>query len=146
MMKRSARLMKLLELEEAREREEARHLAEAQRLYNERRLRLSELEGYLGDYQRQFNASTRIGTPAAQARANHEFLTRLHGVIAQQGEAVAEAERGIAARRNDWLQAKQRVDALRKTVERFDAEQAARDRKQDQAITDEAARRGFKPR
>lgn len=145
MMKRSDRLGKLLELEQAREREEARRLADAQRLLNERRFRLTELERYLSDYQGQFSAATRAGAPAPQARAQHEFLNRLHGIIGQQGQAVAEAEQGVAARRDLWLQAKQRVDALSKTIERFDHEQAVHDRKQEQAVTDEAARRGFKP-
>jgi flagellar export protein FliJ len=144
-MKRSARLTKLLELEASREREEARRLAEAQRLSNERRLRLTELEGYLGEYRRRFDAATRAGAAASRARAEHEFLNRLHGIVAQQGEAVAEAERGTEARREAWLQAKQRVDALSKTIERLDREQAARDRKQEQAVTDEAARRRFRP-
>jgi len=143
-MKRSARLLKLLGLELSREREQARQLADAQRNLNERRLRLGELEGYLGDYKRQFNAVTGVPVPAVRVQADRAFLNRLSGIITQQSQAVVEAEQRVVARRDDWLQARHRVEALRKAVERLDREQAASARKQEQAVTDEAAQRTFK--
>jgi len=85
-----------------------------------------------------------VSVPAVRVRANHAFLNRLSGIIAQQGQAVVEAEQGVVARRDDWLQARHRMEALRKSVERLDREQAASTHKQEQAVTDEAARRTFK--
>jgi flagellar FliJ protein len=144
MKRSSARLLKLLELEASREREAARRLAEGQRLLNERRLRFTELEGYLRDYQRQFITAARAGTGAAQARSSQLFITRLHHVLDQQRQAVAEAEDAVAERRTGWLEAKRRVDALNKTIERLDREQSERDRKTEQALADEAAQRRFR--
>lgn len=144
MKRSSARLLKLLELEASREREAARRLADGQRMLDQRRLRLGELEGYLRDYQRQFITAARAGTGAAQARSSQTFIARLHHVLDQQRQAAAEAEHAVAERRADWLQAKQRVDALNKTIERLDREQAERERKTEQALADEAAQRRFR--
>jgi flagellar export protein FliJ len=72
------------------------------------------------------------------------FIDRLRQVCGQQHQAVAEAEQAVGVRRDDWLQARQRVDALQKTIERLDREQAQRDRKAEQGLADEAAQRRFR--
>jgi flagellar biosynthesis chaperone FliJ len=52
-----------------------------------------------------------------------------------------DAEQSAAECRRHWLQAKQRMDALQKAMNKFRLEELRQERKREQIITDEIARR-----
>ena len=142
-MKRSSRFEMLLKLEEAKERDEARKFAEQRRILNERRLKLSELEGYLGEYEGRFADLSRSGVQVAQLRASYAFIGQLSDVISQQRQAVLEGERCVEEYRQYWLEAKRRVDILQMTMDRMLDEELESDRRREQSLADEAARLKF---
>jgi len=142
-MKRSSRFQMLLKLEEAKERDEARRFADQRRVLDEKRRKLSELENYLGEYHERFSNLGRSGTGGGQLRAGYAFIGQLKEAIGQQQQMVLEEERVVEEYRQYWLEAKQRVDILQKTMDKMLEEEAGRDRKKEQLIADEAARRKF---
>ena len=141
--KRSSRFLPLLKIEEAKEREEARAFAEQRRLLNEKLAKLTELEGYLREYNKRFADQTRAGTHAGQLRSSYGFICQLNSGISQQQMTVSESERSMEESRTRWLEVKQRVDILQKTIARMMAEEMQRERKVEQSLADEAARRKF---
>lgn len=142
-MKRSLRFRLLLRLEEAKEREEAMRFADQQRALYDKMRKLGELESYLREYQQRFADIGRGGMPVAQLRASHAFIGQLDEAISQQHRTVADAERNVEEYRQYWLAAKRRVDILQKTMEKMLDEELAQDRRREQALSDEAARRKF---
>jgi flagellar FliJ protein len=142
-MRRSSRLATLLKIEEAKEREEARAFAELKRLLNEKLAKLTELEAYLREYHQRFADLTRNGTQAGQLRSSYDFICQLSSGISQQQIAVSESELDMEESRRRWMEAKQRVDILQKTIDKMVAEEGEKERKMEQSITDEAAQRKF---
>lgn len=133
----------LLKLEKAKERDEARKFAEQKRILNERRLKLSELEGYLGEYEGRFADLSRSGVEVAQLRASYAFIGQLSDAISQQRQAVLEGERCVEEYRQYWLEAKQRVDILQMTRDKMLVEELDKDGRIEQSLADEVARQKF---
>jgi len=133
----------LLKLEEAKERDEAKKFAEQRRILNERRLKLSELEGYLGEYEVRFTDLSRSGVQVAQLRAGYAFIGQLNDAISQQRQSILEGERYVEEYRQYWLEAKRRVDILQKTMDRMLEEELEKDKRKEQSLADEAARQKF---
>ncbi len=140
-MKRSSRMRTLLRIEEAKEHEEARRFAEQRRLLREKNLKLTELRGYLGEYKDRFANLTRAGAHAAQIRSSYAFIGQLGDAISQQEKVVSDAERSVEEYRQQWLEAKRRVDILQKTMERMRREETERKQRTEQSLADEAAGR-----
>ena len=134
----------LLKLEEAKEGEEARAFAEQRRLLDEKQAKLKELEGYLREYNQRFTDHNRAGTSVEQLRSSYGFILQLNSGISQQQLVIEESERSVGEARLRWLEARQRVDILQKTIAKMVAEEAEKERKSEQSVADEAARRAFR--
>lgn len=133
----------LLRIEEAKEREEARRLAECQGTWNGKKAKLAELEGYAREYVQRLENMTRSGVQTDKIRSNHAFILQLNAGIAQQRTIVTDSARAMDEQRRKWLRVKQRVDILLKTMDKMMRDEAGKERKQEQAIADEAAQRKF---
>ena len=140
MKKKSKRLSVLIKIEEAKEREEARKFSEYQKATADKRKKLSDLEGYLGEYKEKFLALTRNGTGAETIRSCYAFISQLNSAIVHQRKVVQEAEEDVEAYRQMWLQAKQRMDILEKTISRFRDEELRDEQKREQLLADELGR------
>lgn len=134
----------LLKIVEAKEREEARRFANHKQAMHEKKIKLTELEGYLGEYNERFSELTRFGTQAGQIRSSYAFISQLNTAIAQQQKAVSDSERSVEEYRQHWLDAKRRVDILQMTVDKMLREELEKDNRHEQLIADEAARRKYR--
>ena len=92
-MKKSKRLSVLIKIEEANEREEARKFSGYQKVVQENRKKLSDLQGYLNEYQDMFTQLSTRGTEADKIRSCYAFISQLNAAISQQQKVVGEAER-----------------------------------------------------
>lgn len=139
-MKKSKRLSVLIKIEEAKEREEARKFSEYQRAAEDKKKKLSDLEGYLGEYKGKFLALTRDGTGAETIKSCYAFISQLNTAIAHQRKIVSEAEKSVEEYRQIWIQAKQRMEILEKTISRFRDEELHKEQKREQLLADELSR------
>ena len=136
-MKKSKRLSVLVKIEEAKEREEARKLTEYLKIVQDNKQKLIYLEGYLEEYRTRFMDLTHHGAKAGKIRASYAFISQLNTAISQQQETVQELELAVDEYRQNWLQAKQRMEILERTISKFrDAEQR-HDQKMEQLNADE---------
>lgn len=139
-MKKSERLSVLIKIEEAKEREEARKFSEYQKAVQDKRKKLSDLEGYLDEYREKFLELTRYGTEAARIRSCYAFISQLNTAISQQQKAIRDAEHAAEEYRDIWIQAKQRMDILEKTISKFRDEELRHEQKKEQLLADELTR------
>jgi flagellar FliJ protein len=136
-MKKSKRLSVLIKIEEANEREEARKFSGYQQVAQENRKKLSDLEGYLNEYKEMFAQLSTRGTEADKIRSCYAFISQLNMAISQQRKMVGEAERTAEEYRQNWLQAKQRMDILEKAIGKFRDEELRHEQKTEQMLADE---------
>jgi len=139
-MKKSKRLSLLVRIEEAKEREEARKFTECQKSAQEKKKKLSDLEGYLGEYREKFLALTRDGTGAETIRSCYAFISQLNTAISHQQKLVQDAEESVEEYRQIWIQARQRMDMLERTINRFRDEEQRIEQKKEQLLADELGR------
>lgn len=142
-MKKSKRLAVLIKIEEAKEREEARKFSERQKAAEDKKKKLSDLEGYLGEYRNKFLALTRDGIGAETIRSCYAFISQLNTAITHQRKIVCEAEQSVEDYRQIWIQAKQRMDILEKTITKFRDEELQNEQKREQRLADEQSRYKF---
>ena len=139
-MKKSKRLSVLVKLEEAKEREEARRFSDYQRVAEDKRRRLSDLEGYLGEYREKFLALTRDGTAAETIKSCYVFISQLNAAIEHQRRVVQESEENLEEYRQTWILARQRMDIIEKTIGRFRDEELRYEQKREQLLAEELTR------
>ena len=143
-MKKSERFSVMVRIEETNEREEARKYSEFRKAIQDKKTKLAELEQYLDEYKERFLSLTRFGAQAEQIKSCYAFIRQLNGAIAQQQKRVLDAESSEEEYRQHWLQAKRRMDVLRKAVNKFRLEELQHERRKEQTITDEIARRKYR--
>ena len=139
-MKKSKRLSVLIKIEEANEREEARKFSGYQKVVQENRKKLSDLQGYLDEYKDMFTQLSSRGTEADKIRSCYAFISQLNAAISQQQKLVNETERAAEEYRRNWLQAKQRMEILEKTIGKFRDEELRHEQKIEQMLADELIR------
>ena len=139
-MKKSKRLSVLIKIEEANEREEARKFSGHQKVVQDNRKKLSDLQGYLNEYKEMFTQLSTRGTEADKIRSCYAFISQLNTAISQQQKMVSEAERAAEEYLQNWLQAKQRMDILEKTICKFRDEELRHEQKREQMLADELMR------
>jgi len=139
-MKKSERLSVLIKIEEANEREEARKFSGYQKVVQENRKKLSDLQEYLNEYKDMFTQLSTRGTEADKIRSCYAFISQLNTAISQQQRMVSEVERAAEEYRQNWLQAKQRMDILEKTIGKFRDEELRHEQKLEQRLADELIR------
>jgi len=139
-MKKSKRLSVLIKIEEANEREEARKFSGYQKVVQGNRKKLSELQGYLDEYKDMFTQLSSRGTEADKIRSCYAFISQLNAAISQQQKMVNETERAAEEYRRNWLQAKQRMEILEKTIGKFRDEELRHEQKMEQMLADELIR------
>jgi len=139
-MKKSERLSVLIKIEEANEREEARKFSGYQKVVQENRKKLSDLQEYLNEYKDMFTQLSTRGTEADKIRSCYAFISQLNTAISQQQRMVSEVERAAEEYRQNWLQAKQRMDILEKTIGKFRDEELRHEQNLEQRLADELIR------
>jgi flagellar FliJ protein len=139
-MTRSERLEPVVEYSESTERAAARALAQARQALAEQERKLAELEGYLAEYEAQLG-NERGGAVSADRLQEYQcFMSRLNAAIARQAQRVGEAQRLCEARRQAWLAARTRVQALGKVVERLQGAERREAERAEQRESDERSR------
>jgi flagellar FliJ protein len=140
-MTRTKRIAPVQTLFDDTERRLAQSLAAYERRAHDSETKLSELERYRGEYEKQFTQSAGRGMGVAELRDYQAFLARLTEAIRQQRTLTQRAQIERDAERQRWQEAARRAKALGSVVEGWKAEERRAVDKRDQRETDERAQR-----
>ncbi len=140
-MARGFRLEPVLEL--ARRRLEAA-TGELQQLAQRRadaQSRLDQLQGFLADYREQFRTAMQSGLETGRLQDFRAFLAKLERAVDLQGAEVRRSQEAWSAKHREWLDLRQREQAMDVLKTRHLAAEAVRDGKREQKQQDEFAGR-----
>jgi flagellar protein FliJ len=140
-MTRTKRIAPVQTLFDDNERRLAQSLASYERRVRDSETKLSELERYRGEYEKQFTQSAGRGMSVTDLRDYQAFLARLNEAIRQQRTLTQRAQIERDAERERWQEAARRAKALGYVVESWKAEERRALDQRDQRETDERAQR-----
>lgn len=128
------------------ERKAGRTLGECQQQLEEASNRLRDLEHYAGEYEKGWSQRGSQGVGRDWLVNYQRFMTQMQMAIEQQAQTVNWHQQSLERARENWRQRYQRVEALRKLIERYREEARARADKQEQKLLDELTQRLFSHR
>src|SRR5690606_8504167 len=143
---RSRRMAPVLDMALDEERKAARTLGECQRQLDEAATRLQDLEHYAGEYEKGWMQRGSQGVGRDWLLNYQRFMSQMQSAIEQQRQTLSWHEQSLERARDNWRQRYQRVEALRKLIERYQEEARARADKQEQKLLDELTQRLFSHR
>lgn len=140
---RVRRMAPVLDMALDEERKAARTLGECQRQLDESGSRLQDLEHYAGEYEKGWMQRGSQGVGRDWLLNYQRFMAQMQAAIEQQKQTLLWHQESLERARENWRQRYQRVEALRKLIERYQAEARARADKQEQKLLDELTQRLF---
>lgn len=136
-MKRSERLDIVQQAAAQAERERAERVGAAERHLQEMQGKLAALEKYRGEYEAGFASRARASADVVGMRDFQTFLAKLGEAMAQQREAIAQAQRALDNERSQWREAAQRAHVVDTLQERWQNEESRAANRRDQIESDE---------
>ena len=139
-------LQPLLDMANSRMDDAARKLGEliaSDRAVEEK---LELLINYRQEYQARFIDAARNGIGPDAWRNYSAFLLKLDEAIAHQQRVASESNRRVEAGQQEWVDQRNRVKAFDTLSNRHQAQQARKEAKQEQRLTDEHAAKQFRDR
>lgn len=139
-------LQPLLDMANSRMDDAARKLGEliaSDRAVEEK---LELLVNYRQEYQARFIDAARNGIGPDAWRNYSAFLLKLDEAIAHQQRVASESKRRVEAGQQEWVDQRNRVKAFDTLSNRHQAQQARKEAKQEQRLTDEHAAKQFRDR
>lgn len=136
-MKRSKRLMPVLELAESRERQIAQILGESRRKLEAAQRNLSSLISFRDNYLAQFERSGNAGLASRQLIEYRIFLAKINTAITDQEKAVHAAQTELRNRQAEWEAARRHSLGIKKVFEQTLGEESRLEEKKQQAEQDE---------
>ncbi|MFO7706351.1 MAG: flagellar export protein FliJ [Halopseudomonas sp.] len=140
---RIRRLTPVLDMALDEERKAAGVLGDCQRQLDDAQVRLRDLEGYCAEYQSGWTQRGQQGVGRDWLLNYQRFLAQMQTAIEQQQQTLSWHQRSLEKAREVWRQRYQRLEAMRKLIERYQQEARARADKQEQKLLDELSQRAF---
>ncbi|PKM31767.1 MAG: flagella biosynthesis chaperone FliJ [Gammaproteobacteria bacterium HGW-Gammaproteobacteria-11] len=138
---RIRRLVPVLDMALEEERKAAGMLGDCQRQLDDARSRLQDLQFYCGEYQKGWLNRGQQGVGRDWLLNYQRFLAQMETAIEQQGQTVKWHEQSLERARAQWRQRYQRLEAMRKLIERYRQEARIRADRQEQKLLDELSQR-----
>lgn len=140
---RIRRLAPVLDMALDEERKAAGRLGEAQQQLDNARARLQDLEFYCSEYQKGWVQRGQQGVGRDWLLNYQRFLAQMQTAIDQQRQTVTWNGQSLEKAREQWRQRYQRLEALRKLIERYQEEARLKADRQEQKLLDELSQRAF---
>src|SRR5690606_19315510 len=138
---RVRRMAPVLDLALAEERKAAGVLGECQKQVEEAAARLQDLEHYSGEYAKGWSQQGSAGVGREWLLNYQRFMAQMQAAIEQQRQTLGWHQQSLERARTLWRERYQRVEALRKLIEKYREEARARADKQEQKLLDELTQR-----
>lgn len=97
--------------------------------------RLGELNAFRHNYATRNSASTAMSS--AHLKDYHDFLQRLDTAVNAQQQIVRECEQNLEAHRKRWIAKRQRLESLRRVLDRYQEEDDLHDARMEQKRLDD---------
>lgn len=140
---RIRRLTPVLDMALDEERKAAGMLGDCQRQLDDAQARLRDLESYGAEYQAGWTQRGQQGVGRDWLLNYQRFLAQMQTAIEQQQQTLIWHQRSLEKAREVWRQRYQRLEAMRKLIERYQQEARVRADKQEQKLLDELSQRAF---
>ncbi|MBA1200845.1 flagella biosynthesis chaperone FliJ [Pseudomonas capeferrum] len=138
---RAARLAPVVQMAEETERKAAQRLGQLQQQVVQAQAKLTELERFREDYQKQWIARGGQGVDGSWLVNYQRFLGQLETAMTQQRQSLVWHQNNLKNARDTWQQAYARVEGLRKLVQRYLEEARRAEDKREQRLLDELSQR-----
>ena len=138
---RAARLAPVVQMAEETERKAAQRLGQLQQQVVQAQAKLTELERFREDYQKQWLNRGGQGVDGSWLVNYQRFLGQLEAAMTQQRQSLMWHQNNIKNARDAWQQAYARVEGLRKLVQRYLDEARRAEDKREQRLLDELSQR-----
>lgn len=138
---RAARLAPVVQMAEETERKAAQRLGQLQQQVVQAQAKLTELERFREDYQKQWINRGGQGVNGSWLVNYQRFLGQLETAMTQQRQSLMWHQNNIKNARDAWQQAYARVEGLRKLVQRYLDEARRAEDKREQRLLDELSQR-----
>lgn len=140
---RIRRLMPVLDMALEEERKAAGRLGEAQQQLDGARARLQDLEYYCSEYQKSWVQRGQQGVGRDWLLNYQRFLAQMQTAIEQQQQTVTWNGQSLEKAREQWRLRYQRLEGMRKLIERYREEARLKADRQEQKLLDELSQRAF---
>lgn len=140
---RIRRLVPVLDMALEEERKAAGRLGEAQQQIDSAQARLQDLEFYCKEYQNGWVQRGQQGVGRDWLLNYQRFLAQMQTAIEQQQQTVVWNGQSLEKAREQWRQRYQRLEAMRKLIERYREEARLKADRQEQKLLDELSQRAF---
>lgn len=135
MRKRSKKIGKVVSLATTDERRYGAAAGKSRRNLENEMARLGELHAYRHGYAQTSQSKSNINS--AHWKDYQNFLRRLDQAVLSQQQIVRDSEQNLALHRQRWLAKRQRLESLRRVLDRYRDEEAAQADRQLQRILDD---------
>ncbi|MEO1244397.1 MAG: flagellar export protein FliJ [Pseudomonadota bacterium] len=133
--RRSVRIQRLVDMAAAEESRLAQAFGKLNAELESRRSQLGELNAFRQTYS---SASARqSGANSAHWKDYQNFRSRLDQAVSAQQQFVRDSEQGVDAARERWLHQRQRLESLRKVLDRYRGEEQLRQMRSEQKQQDD---------
>ncbi len=97
--------------------------------------RLGELNAFRHNYAKKNSTSTAMRS--AHLKDYHDFLHRLDTAVKAQQQLVRDSEQNLEAHRKRWIAKRQRLESLRRVLDRYQEEDNLHDARMEQKRLDD---------
>lgn len=143
---RIRRLVPVVDMALEDERKAAGLLGQCQKQLDDAQGRLRDLEYYCGEYAKGWTQRGGQGVGREWLMNYQRFMAQMEVALEQQRQTVSWHSQSIDKARESWRQRYQRLEALRKLIEKYRQEAQARADKQEQKLLDELSQRAHAQR
>lgn len=113
----------------------------AQTEFSAQQEQLQNLMQYKEEYSNNFNSNKLSVSSSASLKNLHSFMAQLDHAINMQRQLVVQLNEEMEAKRQVWLDKRNRVRALGMVVDKYQAEENVREQRREQQENDEFSRR-----
>ena len=138
---RIRRLMPVVDMALEEERKAATVLGQCQQQFDDAQSRLSDLEYYCTEYAKGWTQRGEQGVGREWPMNYQRFMAQMEVALEQQRQTVEWHSQSIEKARESWRERYQRLEALRKLIEKYRLEAQARADRQEQKLLDELSQR-----
>jgi flagellar FliJ protein len=133
-------LQPLVDLAEDRSQSAAQALARLRKAWQEAESKLTQLQGYLAEYQQRLHQQTQAGFSIVQWRDYQAFILKLELAIKSQTEEVERCRLRWEYGQVEWQAREREVKAYKTLRQRHNMAERKVEERQDQKLQDEFAR------
>lgn len=144
---RIKRLAMVLKMAEEKEQKDLQVWGRYQQKLEEERAKVTQLEGYMADYQNTLTASSQnLKIQGGQIQNTIAFIEQIKDACGHQEQQISLVQQQADGAKRVYLESRTKAEALRKLIVKLNNQEAAIEDKKEQKLMDEFAARSARNR